>query len=443
MSLPSVLVVLLLAAAGGEDVQGAAEWPSFRGPRASGVMEGAKTQVRWSEPKWKVAIPGLGHSSPVVAGDRIFVTTAVTESGDESLKTGLYGSIQSVQDHAEYSWEVICLDRKDGSVRWRKTAHEGIPRIKRHPKASHANSTPATDGKHVVSFFGAEGLYCHDTEGKLLWKKDFSGIVSGFFAVPSAEWGFGNSPVTHEGKVLVQCDVLTNSFIAAYQVEDGKEIWRTPRSDVPTWSTPTVCLEGSTPQVVVNGFKETAGYHLESGEQLWKLSGAGDIPVPTPIVAHGLIFTTSAHGRLSPIYAIRPDAKGDITLEENETRNEGIAWSIPRGGNYMQTPIVVGDYLYACKDNGVVTCFEAKTGKEMFSERLGKGRSGFTASPVAANGRIYFTSEDGIVHVLQAGPEFKVIATNDLGETCMATPAIMDNGLLFRTRNHVVFVEGK
>lgn len=308
-----------------------------------------------------------------------------------------------------------------------------MPEVKRHPKSSHANPSVAVDGKRVVAFFGSEGLYCYDLDGKPIWQKDFGVLESAFFVAPDAQWGFASSPVLYEDKVIVQVDVLKNSFVAALDAKDGNELWRTPRNDVPTWSTPTVHRDETTgrTQVLCNGYKEIAGYDLQTGKKIWTLNGGGDIPTPTPIVAHDLIFVTSSHGPLSPIYAIKTSAQGDISLEGGQTRNEHIAWSTPRGGNYMQTPIVVGDHLYACRDNGVLTCFEARTGMELYRERL-EGL-GFTASPVAAGDRLYFTSEDGQVLVVQAGPKFKLLATNPLGASCLATPAIADEAIFFRT----------
>ena len=415
-------------------------WPQFRGSQASGVAHGARTPEKWSKARWKTPVPGLGLSCPVIWGDRVFVTTAVSQGGDEDLKIGLYGDIGSVNDTNKQTWQVFCVDKRDGRVLWKQTAHEGVPNGKRHPKSSHANPTPATDGKHLAAFFGAEGLFCYDLDGKLLWRKDLGALNSGYFVVPSAEWGFASSPIIHEDLVIIQCDVQTNSFIAALNVKDGKEVWRTRRSDVPTWSTPTVDVRDDRAQVIVNGFKHTGGYDLRTGKELWKLSRGGDIPVPTPIVAHDLIFVTSAHGRLSPLHAIRLNATGDITPPSGETTNAHIAWSITRGGNYMQTPIVVGDYLFACRDHGVVTCFTAKTGAQHYSERLSSGRSGFTASPVASSDKLYFTSEEGVVYVVRAAPKFEVLAKNELGEPCMATPAISGDALFFRTRNHLVCV---
>jgi outer membrane protein assembly factor BamB len=442
-TLIGVALAILVSTSQGSRAQSTnSNWPSFRGPQASGVAQGFKAPEKWTGFKWKTAIPGLGHSCPILWEDRLFVTTAVSAKGDQTLKIGLYGSIESVEDDTSHSWQVFCLDKRDGRVLWNKTAHEGIPKIKRHPKSSHASCTPATDGKHLVCFFGAEGLFCYNFEGKLLWKKDFGHLDSGFFAVPGAQWGFASSPVIHSNLVIVQCDVQTNSFIAALDIKDGREVWRTPRKDVPTWSTPTVDARPQRAQVIANGYKHIGGYHLTTGKELWKLQPGGDIPVPTPIVAHDLIFITSAHGRLAPLYAIRADATGDISLAAGTTTNEFIAWSIERGGNYMQTPIVVGDYVYSCRDHGVVTCFTARTGEKHYSERLGTGSSGFTASAVAADGKIYYTSEEGMVYVLKAGPKFEILATNKLGETCMATPALSKGQLFFRMRNHVAAVDG-
>jgi outer membrane protein assembly factor BamB len=286
------LIPFLLAMEAWSAEKVTAHWPSFRGRQASGIAEGFKTPENWTQFKWKTSIPGMGHSCPVIWGDRIFITTAVSEKGDERLKIGLYGDIKPVEDNTPHSWQLFCLDKKTGRVLWQHTAHEGIPKIKRHPKSSHANSTPATDGKYVLAFFGAEGLFCYDLKGKLRWQKDFGLLDSGFYSAPNAQWGFGSSPVIHRNFVLVQCDVQTNSFIAALDIRNGREAWRTPRNDVPTWSTPTVDARASCEQVILNGYRHSGGYELRTGMELWTLSGGGDIPVPTPIVAHDLIFLT-------------------------------------------------------------------------------------------------------------------------------------------------------
>jgi outer membrane protein assembly factor BamB len=441
------LLLCVLPALAAQDA-GETNWPQFRGPQARGVAAGKPTPVTWNVEegkglRWKTPIPGLGHSSPVVWGDRLYVTTAISGKEKDDLRVGLYGDIAPVQDDSVYRWVVYCLDRNTGKVLWERVAHAGVPKVKRHTKSTHANSTPATDGRHVVAFFGSEGLYCYDTAGKLLWKKDLGTLDSGFFMVPAAQWGFASSPVIWKDRVIVQCDVQRGSFLAAFDLKDGAELWRTPRADVPTWSTPTVWEHGDTAQVVVNGWKHIGGYDARTGKEVWRLTGGGDIPVPTPVVAHGLVFITNAHGRMAPIYAVRTDARGDISLPAGETTNAGIAWSTHREGAYMQTPVVYGDYLYVCRDNGVLSCYEAKTGSRLYQERLGTGATGYTASAVAADGKLYYTSEDGDVQVVRAGPEFKLLATNPLGETCLSTPAVSDGTLFFRTRSHVVAIGGR
>jgi outer membrane protein assembly factor BamB len=422
-----------------------ANWPTFRGHQARGIAENSQAPARWNVEKseniqWKTPIPGLGHSCPVIWGDKIFVTTAVRENGNADLKVGLYGDIGSVNEQMKHSWVLFALSKADGKILWKTAAHEGVPKVKRHPKSSHANSTPATDGQHIVCIFGSEGLFCFSMDGKLRWQTDLGPLDSGYFVVPTAQWGFASSPVIQGDRVIVQGDVLTNPFLAAFDLATGKELWRTPRSDVPTWSTPAVFTHDGKPQIIVNGFRHIGGYDFESGKEIWKLKGGGNIPVPTPIVAGDLIFITNAHGKMAPIYAIRLGATGDISLADNQSSNSHIAWSMNRRGNYMQTPLVVGDYLYCCNDGGVLACYHAKTGELQYSERLGPGGSGFTASAVAADGKIYFASELGAVYVVKAGPRFEVLAKNELGETCMATPAISEGTLFFRTRDHVVAI---
>ena len=319
---------------------------------------------------------------------------------------GLYGNIEPVENEKAHEWKVYCVDKNTGKIIWEKTACKGIPKQKRHPKSTHANSTPVTDGEYVVAFFGSEGLYCYDMKGNLLWEKDFGILESSFFIAPTAEWGFASSPIIHNGVVIVQCDVLKNSFLAALDVKTGKELWRVSRDEVPTWSTPTIYSKRGKTQVIVNGFKHIGGYDFETGEEIWKMSGGGDIPVPTPIIAHDMIFMNSAHGRMSPIYAIRPDSKGDISLKGNETSNDFVVWSIKRGGAYMQTALVYDDLLYNLQGNGSLSCFNAVTGERIYRERLGKVSTGFSASAVASNGKLYFSAEDGTIYVVKPGAEF-------------------------------------
>lgn len=445
-------------------------WPSFRGPNASGLAIGCKPPQKWDATTgenilWKTKIPGLGHSCPVIWGDRVFVTTAVSGMDDPELKVGLYGDIQSVNDDTEHEFRVLCLDKDTGKVLWNKLAYKGVPKVKRHTKATHANCTPATDGKHIVAFFASEGLYCYDFDGKLKWKKDLGTLDSGFFRMPQAQWEFASSPVIHDGRVLLQCDIQGGGFVTALDVKTGKELWRTPRKDECTWSTPTVFTYKMTDApkkkskrttvekyVILNGWKHIGAYDFKTGKEVWKMTGGGDIPVPTPVIWNDLVFIANAHGQWGPLFAVKAASKGDISLslENGETSNDHIAWCDPKSYAYMQTPIVVGDIVYNCRDNGGLTCYKAEDGEQVYQERIGGGSTGFTASPVAAlfgpdknpasKARIYYSSEEGDVFVIKPGREFKVLATNPLGEVCMATPAISGDAIYFRTQGHVVAV---
>ena len=422
----------------------AQNWPQFRGPEASGIGSGSPP-IDWNGESgknilWKTEIPGLGHSSPVIWGDRIFLTSAVSSKGGAPLKVGLYGDIQPVEDEGPQKLIVYCLDRKSGRIIWQQTSFSGPLKFKRHPKSSHANPTPATDGKRLVVFFGSEGLYTYDMDGKLLWKKDLGPLDSGFYMVPNAQWGFSSSPILHDGMIVIQADVQKNSFLAAFDAVTGKEIWRTERKDVPTFGTPAIAPYTAngrkSSQVVVNGWKHTGGYDLKTGKELWSLNGGGDIPVPTPVSKDGLILITNAHGSDRPIYAFRTDASGVVAKG-----SPGLAWSVERGGNYMQTPLIDGDLAYFCADNGILTVYQLSNGERIYQQRIGAG-GGFSSSPVAADGRLYITSEDGVGFVLAEGREFKVLAKNELGETVMATPAISGGVLYIRGRNHL-FAIGK
>jgi outer membrane protein assembly factor BamB len=416
------------------------DWPAFRGIDATGVTtEGRPTPTTFSPASavWRTKIPGLGNSSPIVWGDLLCVTTAISEK-DNSFKPGLYGNIEPVNDSSPHEWKVICLDKRTGAARWEQTAYKGVPAVKRHPKSTQANATLATDGTHLVAFFGSEGVHVYDLTGKPLWSKSFGVLDSGFFQVPEAQWGFGSSPIIHNGVLILQADVQKNSFLAAFDVATGKELWRVGRSDVPTWGTPAIIDAGGRTQVVVNGWKHTGGYEFETGRELWKLTGGGDLPTPTPVAGHGLVFITSAHGNDSPVHAIRATATGDVTLKDDATSNAGVAWSVPRAGSYMATPLLYGDYLYVVRWNGILGVYEARTGARAYQERLGKGATAFTASPVASGGHIYFATEDGEVYVVKAGPTFELVATNRLDAAMLATPAISEGRLFIRTKDEIL-----
>ena len=426
----------------------AQNWPQFRGPGATGVAEGATQPVKWdassqTNVRWKTPIPGLSHASPVVWGNKIFVMTAVS-SGTDEKKFGLYGDVKPVKDDPKHTYKVYALDKNSGKILWERVAFDGIPKIKRHPKSSHAASTPVTDGKYVIALFGSEGLFAYDLNGKQLWKQDVGVLDAGWFYDVDYQWEYASSPIIYKNMVIIQADIQKDSFVAAYDIKTGKLLWKTPREgELPGWGSPTV-YEGKTrAELVTAGAKAIRGYDPLTGKELWKLGPMAEIATPTPFAAHDLIFVTSGYRPIQPIYAIKPGASGDLTLKEKQTSSDFIAWSKERGGPYMPTPIVYGDIFYTCSNNGVLTAYNAKTGERIYQERLGGTGGAFTASPVASDGKIYLSSEDGDVFVVKAGEKYELLSKNPVGEVIMATPAISDGMLIVRTVSHLfAFGEG-
>jgi outer membrane protein assembly factor BamB len=259
------------------------------------------------------------------------VTTAVGEGKEAYLKVGRYGESPDNPEDYVHHYKVYGLDRKTGEIIWEKTAYSGKPKVGRHIKSSHANCTPATDGNHLLVFFGSQGLYCYDLDGKLLWTKDLGYLDAGAFDRPEIKWGFGSSPIIYDDKVIVLCDVNNQSLITALDLETGKDIWLTLRDENPTWGTPTVHKSEDRVQVIVNGYKHIGGYEVETGKEIWWMHGGGDIPCPTPVVSNGLVFITNAHGRMRPLYAIKLEAEGDISLAGDEKSNDTSPGFIPGG----------------------------------------------------------------------------------------------------------------
>ena len=409
----------------------------FRGPNASGVADGHPTPVKWNATSgesvlWKTPIPGMAVSSPIVWGDRVFVSTAVSSDPNATIRTGLYGDVKPSTDLSMHSWRLVALDKRTGKVVWERVAHEGVPRTKRHPKSSQASPTPVTDGRHVVVSFGSEGLYTYDVDGKLLWKRDLGVLNAGWFYDPDYEWGVGSSPIIWKDSVIVQCDIQKNSFIAAFEVATGQPLWRTPREEIPSWSTPAIYEGNGRAELVTQATNFTRGYDPSTGQELWRLSGNSEIAIPTPIIGQNLIIVTNGYRGVQPIYAIKPGAKGDITLKGEQSQSEFIAWSTKRGGPYIPTPLIYHDHLYVCSNNGVLSAYDVRTGQRLYQERLGGTGGSFSASPVAADGKIYLSSEDGDVFVVKAGPTYELLATNSIGEVVMATPAISDGVIIIR-----------
>lgn len=423
-------------------------WSSFRGYRASGYSDGQDLPTNWNLESgqnvlWKTPIPGVSTSSPSIAGGRVFLTTAYSSRGDEAIRTGLYGDVKPVEDLSEHNWKLYGLDLRTGEILWERLVHKGIPGVKRHTKSSQANSTPATDGKNVVVLFGTVGILAdYDVDGKLLWKKDLGVLNSGWFYNADYEWGHASSPVIYRDAVLVQADIQGDSFLAAFRLSDGKELWRTPRDEIPTWGTPTI-YEGATgPEVVTNG-PTIRSYDPRDGKLLWHLAPNSEITVGTPVIHQNLIIITAGYPPVRPIYAVKAGSRGDLSLPEGEESSRNIAWSRSRGGTYIPTPLAYQGYLYLNANNGRLTCYDAATGEQIYRARIGGTGGSFAASPIASDGHLFFTSEDGSIFVAKAGPVYEDIARNEMNEVIMATPAISEKTLVVKTVGHVYGIARK
>jgi outer membrane protein assembly factor BamB len=414
----------------------AQRWPSFRGPDASGVEAAGRPPLSWdlgtgANVAWSTEIPGLGHSSPVVWDDRVFVTSAVVlaaaggeaaAAADSAVNLREGGSMAMTSRHA---WRLYCLDRATGRILWERTAHEGVPRVKRHAKASQASATPATDGRPGVAMMGSEGLYAFDMGGKPLWTKDLGRLNQGYVDDPKEEWSPGSSPIIHDGLVIVQNDRHADSYVAAFDVATGVERWRVGRDEMPSWATPVV-VPGARPTIVTNSPRFIRGHDAATGRELWRVEEGSQVKVPTPVVFEDLVIVTGGWpngGR--PIIAIR-------------TSTGEVAWKLERGSSYTPTPLVYQGVLYVCIDNGVLSAYDARTGKRHYQQRLARDAGGFSGSPVAADGRIYLPSEDGAVFVVRAGRRFELLARNDMKAMLLASPAVIGDTLLVRTRTHLV-----
>ena len=415
-------------------------WPSFRGSNASGNGDGQGAVTEWDAAsgkniKWKTPIPGFTTASPIVWGNSVFVVGALSSAGDKTFRTGLYGDVKPVEDLSEHTWKIYALDKSTGKILWERTAYTGIPKVKRHTKSTQANSTPVTDGSHVVALLGSVGvLAAWDINGKPLWKTDIGVLDSGWFFDPTYQWGHSSSPIIHDGKVIVQADVQKGSFIAAFDVKTGKQVWRTQRDEISSWGTPTIFNAPSGAQVVTNA-PTIRGYDPSTGKELWKLGPNSEVTVGTPVVGDGLIYITGGYPPVRPIYAVKPGAVGDLTMPNDKTSSEAIAWS-NTSGTYIPTPLYYDGILYTCNNDGVLTAYDAKTGERLYRARVGGGGS-FAASPIAADGKLYFSNEDGDVIVARAGRTYQELAKNSMKEVIMSTPAISDGFVIVRTLGHV------
>jgi outer membrane protein assembly factor BamB len=409
MKLPLALVCLLLAISGvvaqQTDVrmvtvegEGAKYWPVWRGPSGQGLVTGTYPDT-WSATEnvvWKKPVPGRGNSSPIVWGDRIFLTTAHEGGRRVSL---------------------IAFRRADGTQLWETFAPDGRTG-RAHSKNGHASATPSTDGTFVYASFGSRGLAAFDFNGKLVWHKDL-GDVDNYH-------GAAGSPLLYKNRVILYQDFDSGSFVAAFDTRTGKELWRTPRRASVGWGTPVAVRVGTRDEIIVSSQAAVTGYDPDTGRELWVCDGNSFEVIPTPVVGHGLVFASS--GRVGPTLAIRPGGRGNVTRTH-------LAWTSPKGSPFVPSPIVYGDQLYMVNDMAsIVTSFEAATGKVLWQGRLGVAqREGFSASPVAVDGKIFFTNDQGETFVLRAGSTFELLRTNRIGETTLASPALVDGRWYIRT----------
>jgi outer membrane protein assembly factor BamB len=413
------------------------QWPSFRGPQASGVADGQQLPDRWDGTtgqniRWRTPIPGLAHSSPIVWGDTVFVTSAISSRKDATFKPGLYGDGDASEDRSVHKWVIYALDKRSGRIRWERVAREGAPRNKRHIKSTYASATPVTDGRIVVAWFGSEGVHAYDVNGVPLWRVDLGRIDMGAYDIPTYEWGPASSPIIWNGLVILQCDTQADSFVLALSAETGETVWKTSRDELSSWGTPTVAVTASGPELVTNASNFIRGYDARTGRELWRLAGSSKITAPTPIFANDLFVVASGRAPERPIFAIKSGARGDVTLASDQTSSAAIAWSRAGRGSYMPTPLAYRGLLYVLANNGVFDAYELTNGKETYRQRLPLVGSGFSASPVAADGKIYLSNEDGDMLVVRAGPTFEHVATNSMGELLMATPAISEGVMYVR-----------
>ena len=422
-------VVCMSTAAAAQD-----NWPRFRGPNADGVAsDHAGLPTKWTTTenvKWVADVPGWGWSCPIVWGNRVFLTSVVSDEKNIAPNKGLYLG-EGVRDPAKgiHHWLVHCFDLDTGQQLWKHEAHTGQPKVPRHPKSTYASETPTTDGQRLYVLFGDLGLYCYELSGKPLWSQRIEPQKTFF------DYGTAASPVVHDGQVIVVYDNLEGSWIAAFDAESGNLRWRTPRDETHSWATPLVWKHELRTEIVVPGKKRNRSYSLE-GKLLWEFDGRmSNLVIPSPFTAHGLCYIASGYvgDAHRPTFAVRPGGNGDLVPGGDFEKSPFIAWYQGQSSAYNPSQLVYGEYLYTLYDRGFLTCHDAKTGNEVYGKQRFSPSGSFTASPWAYNGRLFFLSEDGLTYVVQAGPAFEILERNPLDELCLASPAIVRDKLLIRT----------
>lgn len=403
-------------------------WPQFRGAASDGLADGATLPDTWSTTEnvvWRAGIPGWGWSSPVIWGDRIFVTSAVSEEELARPTVGGYPGGRVRRDDVHH-WIVYCLDYDTGKILWQRQSHQGVPPQERHPRNSYASETPLVDGQRVYAYFGNIGLFCYDLDGNELWQQRW-----GSYRMRGG-WGTGASPVLHEERIFVVNDNEESSFLVALDKRTGTPLWRIERDEKSNWSTPYIWQHDQRTELVTIGTGKVRSYDLD-GNLLWHLSGTSGLVSLMPVARHGLLYVGAGY-HIGPLYAIRPGASGDISLAADETSNDWIAWSQPKGAGIHPSFLISGDRLYVLFDAGFLTCFDARTGAEVYGrQRLDTGGGRFYASPFSYHGKLFLLNEDGTTYVVEDGPEFKLLGKNVLEDNCWATPAVARGSLFVRT----------
>jgi outer membrane protein assembly factor BamB len=391
--------------------EGARYWPRWRGPSGQGVVAPGRYANTWSPTaniKWKVALPGSGNSSPVVWGDRIYLTMA--QNGGARLS-------------------LAAFSRADGRKQWETVIpQDGIEHV--HQKNGYASATPVTDGRTIYASFGRHGLVAFDLTGKIVWHRKF-GVLDNYH-------GPAGSPVLYKDRIFIYQDHEGSpgqrAFVGAFDTRTGNTIWETPRAETVGWGTPVVITTGTRDELVVNSQRRVAAYDPMTGKELWTVRGMTFEVIPTPVVGEDLVFASS--GRAGPTFAIRPGGSGDVTSTH-------VAWSTPKGSPFVPSGIVHDGLLYLVNDmQSILTVYEAKTGTLVYQGRMGVAqREGFSASPVVVNGELFFTNDDGETFVVKAGREFRLLHTNTLGERTLASPALVDGVWYWRTAGHLVAIQ--
>lgn len=417
-------------------------WPQFRGEKSLGVSAASNLPVTWSTDQnvaWKTAVPGMGWSSPVVWGDKIFVTSVVRDGEVETPKKGLYfGGERRTPSTNTQHWMVYAYDWQSGKKAWEHQVHEGAPATSVHLKNTYASETPVTDGERVYAYFGNLGLFALDWNGKEIWSQKLGQFKT------RAGWGTAASPVLHKDRIFIVNDNDEQSFLAAFNTKSGKQLWRVERDEKSNWATPFVWENEKRTELIVPGTKRVRSYDLD-GKLLWEFGGMSSIVIPTPFAQDGLLYVCSGYvgDQTRPVFAIRPGAVGDISLQPGETNNQFIAWYEKTAAPYNPSPLVYGNNFYVLFDFGFLSCRDARTGREIYEKQRVNpaGMTAFTASPWAYDNKVFCLSEDGDTYVFQAGPDYKLIGKNSLGEMCMATPAIARDSLIIRTTSSLYRIQ--